>query len=903
MKIIASLLMLFLSAFAMAQNKATIKALLVDSNTNAPLEHATVAVVNSKDTSLISYTLSNKDGSFHISGIPTDRPTKLIISYVGYNTFRRNLDLKKGQILDLGTIFFSGNSLKEVIIKAERSPVVIKKDTIEFNTEAFKTRPNAVVEELLRKLPGVQINNDGSIIVNGKAINKLLIDGKQFFGSDPKVATRNLDADMIDKIQVYDDRENDPDHKLTEAEVGKIINLKLKNKIKKSTLGKFYAGGGSRDRYEAAGILSTFRDTLQVSLIGLANNLNKTGFSQDDLYSMGGFNRSEGSQLWDGTFGGRGWGGLENVSSGGFNLNNDYGKKLKMNLTYFYTNTGRINNSKGLNEQTLGDTLLSSNSSYRSSNKENKHAIGGLVEWNPDTLNRIRYEPSLNIMHNRSKSNSLNNSRNNFVPRLNDNTGDDRGKGNNTAFAHNFSYYRRLKKQGQSLNIQHSLNLNENETKDYSYNAITSYDSSFPSTVIDRYTDQQSTNNSGSLLVNYNQPISKKLNAEISAETRYANSAEQLMTFDKNIPTNAYDFFLSDQSSELNRNTFSQSIKPQLNYQIGKQFSLRMGLNMEFQDVNNRFNSSVKDIRRQHYNFFPALQFNGPGFNINFNQNLVQPEISQMQPIERVYSPLYKSVGNPNLRAGRNYQFYAYTYKYSHAKQINMNANGSFSITENNVIQRTLIEGNGASTQTYINSKNALRAYMNGSVGKQFKKSQNWQVGLNTSINFSARKNAFFLNADEGEQYNYNYGIGQSLNFNYNERLSINTNYTFNNSLTEYKKVNYRAIRTYTHTLSTEFSLRWPKKVILDARYNFNYNPQVAQGFPRSSHIVNLALTLQMLKKDRGQLKLSVYDLLDQNISVYRYAHGNAVSTSDDQILKRYFLLTYQYKINIYKGK
>jgi len=902
MKIIASLLLLFLATGTIAQNKASIKGLLADSATKAPLEHATIAVVNAKDTSLVSYTLSDKNGGFHISGIPTDRTTKLIISYIGYQTYRKILELNKGETKDLGTLFFSGNNLHEVIIKGERSPIVTKKDTVEFNIEAFKTRPNAVVEELLRKLPGVQVNNDGSILVNGKSINKLLIDGKQFFGKDPKVATRNLEADMIDKIQVYDDRENDPDHKLTESEVGKIINLKLKSKIKKSTLGKFYAGGGSRDRYEAAGILSSFRDTLQISLIGLTNNLSKTGFSQDDLYSMGGFNRSEGSQIWDGTFGGRGWGGLENVTSGGFNLNNDYGTKLKMNLTYFYTNTGRINSSNGINEQTLGDTILSSNSSYNSKSGENKHAIGGLIEWNPDSLNKVRYEPSINFERNNSSSNSNSNSRNNFVPRLNDNIGDDRNQSNGTNFSHNLSYYRRLNKKGKSLNIQHSLNLNENKTTGYSYNAITSYDSSFPSTIQDRLADQQTINNSGNISLNYNQPISKKLSAELSSDTRYSTSREDLLTYDKNIPANSYDLFLPDQSSALNRRTMFQSIKPQLNYQIGKRYSVRMGLSMEFQDVTNHFNSTVKD-RRQHYNFFPALQFSGPGFSINFSERLEQPQIYQMQPIERVYSPLYKSVGNPNLKAGRDYQFSGNLYKYIHTKQLNMNAYASVNLTENNVIQRNLIEGNGASTNTYINSKNAIRGYMSGSIGKQFKKSQNWQMGLNTSFNVSARKSEFFLNADAGDQYNYNYGVDQSVNFNYNELLSINTNYRFSNSLTEYKKVKFRAISTYTHTLGTDFSLRWPKKVILDAKYNFNYNPQVAQGFPRSSHIVNLALTLQMLKKDRGQLKISVYDLLDQNISVYRYAQENSVSTSDDQILKRYFLLTYQYKINIYKAK
>lgn len=232
-KILAALLLFLIVSNTYAQNKANIKGALADSSSNAPIEYATIAVVNSKDTTLISYTLSDKKGGFNLSGIPVDRPTKLIISYVGYPTHRQHLQLKAGELKDFGLLLLSSTHLKEVIIQGERSPVLIKKDTIEFNTEAFKTRPNAVVEELLRKLPGVQVNSNGSILVNGKKISKLLIDGKEFFGNDPLVATRNLDADLLDKIQVYDDRENDPAHKLNASELSKVINLKLKVKSKK----------------------------------------------------------------------------------------------------------------------------------------------------------------------------------------------------------------------------------------------------------------------------------------------------------------------------------------------------------------------------------------------------------------------------------------------------------------------------------------------------------------------------------------------------------------------------------------------------------------------------------------------------------------------------------------------
>lgn len=902
-KIIASLMLLFVAVTASAQNKATVKGILADSLTKNPLEYATVAVVNTKDTSLISYTLSDKNGGFNISGIPVDRPVKLIISYVGYKTLRQNLELIKGQTKDLGTILFSGNNLNEVVIKGERSPIVIKKDTIEFNTEAFKTRPNAVVEELLRKLPGVQVNVDGSILVNGKSINKLLIDGKQFFGTDPKVATKNLDADLIDKIQVYDDRENDPDHKLSETEVGKIINLKLKSKIKKSTLGKFYAGGGTRDRYEAAGILSNFRDTLQVSIMGLGNNLSKTGFSSDDLYNMGGFRRSGGSQVYDGTFGGRGWG-MEKVASGGININNDYGTKLKINLLYFYTNTNRTNKQTGFHERTLTtDTLLSSFSKYSSDNTEKKHAIGGLIEWNPDTLKRFRYEPNINFTNDRGFGENQSSSFNNFVPRLNENNGHETSLRNDNNFSHNFSYHQRLRKKGASVSITHSLSLNKNISDEFSYNDLISFTTDLKSEILDRYADHRIKSNSGNIAATVNYPLSKKISAEFSVDSRLSSTGDQLQTFSKNNQSNLYDQFLPGQSNELLRTSFTQAIKPGLTYQLSGNYRIRAGLSAEYQDVNNKFNSAVADINKSYYNFFPSLEFSGPSFSVNFSESLRLPEISQMQPIERIYSQLYKSTGNPSLKAGRDYRFSGNIYTYIHKKQLNFNAYSSLTLSENNVINKTTIDGNGASTSSYVNKKGGMRAHVSGSIGKQFKKSQNWQIGLNANFYTSLSRQAFFLNEDEGMQHNYDASIGQGISFNYNELLSINTNYNFNSSIAKYLDVNYETVRTHSHNFSGELNLRWPKKVVMEGKYSFNYNPQVAQGFPKSANILNLSVALQMMMKDRAQIKLSVYDLFDQNISVFRYAYNNAVSSGEQEILKRYFLLTYQYKINIYKGK
>ncbi|HEV7782999.1 MAG TPA: carboxypeptidase regulatory-like domain-containing protein, partial [Chitinophagaceae bacterium] len=251
-----------------AFSQGTLKGKVVDSTGSKPLGYATVTVFKAVDTAIITYRLSTPDGEFKVPGIPLEQNTRVVISYSGYSVYRKEFTIRASQTtLDLGTIMLGTDtkSLDEVLVIAERPPVVIKKDTIEFNASAFKTLPNALVEDLLKKLPGVMVDKDGNIAVNGKPVNRILVDGKTFFGDDPKMATRNLPANVIDKVQVTDDKEemmrNGDDNP---NNVGKVVNITLKKGVKKGWFGKLYGGAGSSERYEAGGIANIYRDTLQL---------------------------------------------------------------------------------------------------------------------------------------------------------------------------------------------------------------------------------------------------------------------------------------------------------------------------------------------------------------------------------------------------------------------------------------------------------------------------------------------------------------------------------------------------------------------------------------------------------------------------------------------------------------
>jgi len=271
-----------LNGYAFAQG--TLKGRIIDSTSQQPLGLATITVFKAADTAIITYRLSDPEGNFKVPGIPFDLNCRVVISFSGYGIFRKEFTIPAGEATtDIGTVYMfpDAKSLDEVLVIAERPPVVVKKDTIEFNASAFKTLPNALVEDLLKKLPGVQVDRDGNIAVNGKPVNRILVDGKVFFGDDPKMATRNLPANVIDKVQVTDDKDEllrNGDDNINN--VGKVVNITLKKGVKKGWFGKLYGGLGTDELYEAGGIANIYRDTLQISVLGYMNNMNKAGFNE-----------------------------------------------------------------------------------------------------------------------------------------------------------------------------------------------------------------------------------------------------------------------------------------------------------------------------------------------------------------------------------------------------------------------------------------------------------------------------------------------------------------------------------------------------------------------------------------------------------------------------------------------
>ncbi|MES2826775.1 MAG: TonB-dependent receptor [Bacteroidota bacterium] len=887
--------------FVFAQNKASLKGLIVDSLTKAPLEFATVAVVNAKDTSLIAYTISEKTGMFRLTGIPVDRQTKLIVSYIGYDVYRMLLTLKAGEANDIGLVLLSGKNLKEVVIQGERSPVVMKKDTIEFNTEAFKTRPNADVEELLRLLPGVQVNVDGGIVINGASASKVLINGKPFFGSNVTMATKNLDADMIDKIQVYDDRDDDPTHQQSKINVKKVINLKLKSAIRKSTIGKIYGGAGTRNRFEAGGVMSTFRDTLQVSLVTTAANLNNTGVSYTDLTTMGGFNRSESSRVNARTYGGEYINGFVEKFRSAFSINNNYGEKLKLNLSYYNFNTKAIRRGTTLTEQTLENTLLTTNALASSKNRQNGNIVEGLFEWKPDTANSIRYQPLFEFSPQHNISLSSIDRFNTQNPVLSNSEINNLDKIAYRSFSHGLSYYRRFKKKDHTLYINHSLTLTEGGTDRYNFENLVSNSATQPSRLFDRFSDLDNQYAYLAIEAYYDYRFTKKISTELFTNSRYISAADQTLIFDKNQGTGLYQDFIAVQSSDLKRTTFIQNIKPQLYYYINDNFNIRLGLDLEYQQQVSKFNFGLADRKEDFLLLFPSVRIDAKNFSLNYYESINQPAIASIQPITREINPLYKIVGNPDLTYNHFHFLVANYSKYIPRTKFNFNINSSYASTTNDFAQQTTLDVDGATTVTTVNGGASNNLSLGGGIGKQMGNPQKIGLSFSSDLSLIYRNSNFYLNGDKGDQRNYSIFANQSASVNFGTAVRLTTSYRFSGQFVSYQGLSYPSISNYSHTFSENGNLALNNKLSITSWYTFTYQPNVIQGFQKSVHLLYASINLNMLKKDRAQLRLMVSDLLNQYRTVYRYATVNSVVNNDQEVLRRYVMLSCQYKINIMK--
>jgi hypothetical protein len=884
------LILLFCLSFvaAKAQNQATVKGVVLDSVEKIPVQFVTVSVLRLKDSSLVAYTITDKTGAFTLRDLGNE-PCRLLVSHVGFHSLHIPLNFEKSKVIDLGKIYLSEKDLQEVTIKGERVPVTIKKDTIEFDAEAFKTRPNAVVEDLLKKLPGVQVNTNGGITVNGKDVSKIKINGKDFFVNDLTIATRNLEASMISKIQVYDDRENDPDHLIPEYDVKKVINLKFKKSFAKGILSTLGAGGGTQDRYVVSGFIAKFQDDLQLSAKLNSDNLSTTGnFSGN----YGGFSNY--------SFGNFGNTGIKKDNSGNLDFTKDISKTVKLHLEYRFSGTTTDNNSTQKAQQTLNDTLLTTlaqSAQHQQANDQNLHAE---MEWKPDTLTIVKYTPDMEYIYNTNQTQGSSVNSSNYLGLLNTNITGDHGSNNSFQYRHNLNYYRKLNKKGASFTLANTFSIAPTHSLDFNTNYLDSYIAALSSDTLSRFAKNTSNDIAVSLSATYHYPITKKLSADVTLLALHDQNKGELLTYDQNFQTGLYNIFLQDQSSDLIRTLWGESLTPQLTYNFTDDISVKAGVVALSQQIGNHFNSYTSDLNQNFFYLFPSGEVHVKHFTLSYSESVQQPSINDLQPITIVYSPLYTFIGDPGLKPTYYHHFNLQYNNYDPQSRIFLFFNSSVVIEQNTIVHEQSISPEGANLTTPINRNGRFTTNLNGSITKSSKKHGKWQFTLTANMNATAGHNFFIINQQNGYQNTQNIIFSPDFRAEWNDVIAFEPSYHINFATTQYQLVNYPNTNYTMQTAGMLVDISLPESFNWKTNYAYNYNPISSPGFQQRTNLLNFSFT-KRIQKSKGEIGIVAYDLLNQNVSATHYVVANTVNDVQNQVQRRYLLLTYTYHFKKFK--
>ncbi|MFI5160079.1 MAG: outer membrane beta-barrel protein, partial [Sphingobacteriales bacterium] len=705
---------------------------------------------------------------------------------------------------------------------------------------------------------------------------------------DPKIATQNLDADMISKVQVYDDRENDPDHLVPEYEVKKIINLKFKKAFKKSVIGNVDAGAGTQDRYDAGGFLSKFQEEFQLSAHAGSDNLSGTRLFLQDMHMP---------------VGSSGGGGTTEANIANINFNDKIGKNLKLNLEYELNDRISTSQQSSQQQQFIGDTTFNTVSGSNRHNHQHDQGLHIKADWTPDTLTTIKFYPNMNYSYNGSNNNGTSNASTNFVDPLNQNISTDHSTDHSFQYDHTLSYYRRLNKKGASFNISNGLSIHPDRSIDYNFNNLISYSTALPSDTISRSSRNTNTDYSASLSAGYHDPLTKKLSLDVAVIGYHDRNEGDLLTYDEDFKTGLYSIFNAEQSSDLVRYVWQQTLHPDLTYNFSDKVSLKAGFEGQLQQIDNHFSNTIKDLNQHFAYLLPAAELHISSLNLNYSEDIRQPGINQLQPITITYSPLYTFIGNPDLKPTRLHNVGLNFNHFYPESQMFIGIFGRVTVETNTILNEKTVDAEGATITTPINRNGRFTTSLNGFWNKSFKKQGDWGFSLSSNAYFITGHNFFEVNGKDGYQNTTAIIFTQQVSANWKEIIEIKPSYSINSAITKYQLVNYNPSSYTSQTATLSGDLFLPKKFVWSVDYAYKYNPLVEQGFQRSSNILGLSVARHIQEKDKGEFRLTCYDIFNQGVSSYHYASENTINDSQTLLLRRYFLLSYTYRFTTVTNK
>ncbi len=898
-----------MSYVGFAQN-LTIQGSLKDSIAGRALNSATVSLVYANDSSLVSFSRTNEAGLFNFKNV-SPGSYLISVSYVGYIPKWVPVITGTEKTVDMGLIYMNDvNTMSTVTVTARRPPVVINGDSVEFNSENFKTAPNAVVEDLLKKMPGMEVDKSGGITVNGKKVTKVFVNGKEFFTGDPMMATKNLPADAVDKIQVYDRKSDQAMFTgIDDGSEETAINLKLKKDRNKSTFGKLNAGAGTPSVFDAQGNVNVINNEEQFSAIGGANNTNRQNFSGRNIvnFSGGGGGRpGAGAGVTVNFSGGSGetdanaQGIAETYSIGGNYSNLFNSKKTEFNANLSISDVERNNISSSFTQNLTPGNAFNriSNSNSIAGNKQQN--FGSTIDHKVNDNFSFRFTPSLGLQQTTNYSEDSTQTYLTNGNLLNSNTTIASSASDAVNAASTLLLRKKFAKKGrtisstitQSFNRSNSTGNQFTEQLSYINNKLTN------DSILDQQNTRKGENSSYSANLIYTEPLGKKSLLEFNTYLSKSIGSSSRRIFDRNDATDNYDLLNTRLTNEFNseytysgggmsyrsnqkKYNFSTGVSLQKAVLDGENISAKTKLSQSFQDI--MPNATFR------YNFSQTKNF-----NVDYRTSTNQPSITQLQPVLDQSNINRQSIGNPDLKRSyvHNVNIRFFSSKILAGKSFFSTLNAS--TTNNSIVNYDSVLPNRTILTRPVNVNGAYR--INGSMNYGFgikklksRLSFGLNAGLNNNISYANGILNTIVTKSTGPSMSYTYIVDDVIDINLTARYSFSQT---SNEVNPTLNTNF-----LTKVFGADMTNYLPFNIVLNQSFNYAINTGRAEGFNTAIPIWNASFSKFFLKNKRAEIKMSAFDLLNKNIGINRNVSQNQIVDRSYNVISQYFMLTFTYSL------
>ena len=928
-KFFAFFVFLFIATYSFSQNpsKVTIQGIVQDTF-GAELPFATVMLLNPKDSALINFTQSNDKAAFSFKNMK-NVAYLLKISYVGYLPYQQHLPPSVSEVNDLKNVKVKPitKELLEVVIKTAKAPLSIRGDTIEYNASSFKVPPGSTVEDLLRRLPGIDVDADGNIKAQGKDVKKLYVDGKTFFGDDPKSATKTLDANTISKVQVFNEKSEQA--KLTGVDDGKkekAMNLELKEEFKKGAFGKITGAVGTSDRWATRGNYNRFNKKEQFSVLGFANNVNQTGVNWEDYGEFKGQNSFNNND--NGDFGFNSGGNFRYFNSGddvpwnnfdgrGFTKNGGAGvnynfdnKKTKLSSSYFYNQT-QLNLDQTSKRQTfLQDSSFLSLDTLGKSDFRSNHSVAARLEREFDSTNVLIVKGNLRFSN--TNSTNIQNqlfSKSNGLP-TNALNLDNKNELSSYRLTSAAIFRHRFKKKGRSLAVSGGYN---NSLSDGTENLF-SLNRFFQATTFEEQVKQLNTNENtteqikSSLL--FTEPLSKKWFWESFYNFNNTRNEVRRQVNDPERNNERVDNLSVFYDNTVSYNRIGSSLR--YSFQginvTGGLAAQQLNLNGSY-SIDRNLPLLTAPIKNSYLNFTPNLSAeielpNNKYVSASYGYSVQEPQLNDLQPVPNVNNPAFRTEGNPDLRPERSHNASVGFNYWNPANFANMNMNVEYEKLDDQIVYAQTIENVdkiGIRTTTRpINVSGGQRVNSWFWVNYPIIKTKLTVTG-NANLNFS--KTPSFVNSIQNETSSGGGNIGLGINITPNQKVlfAVRGNLRLTNIEYSIQKEQNQKIRNQ----SVDASVKWnfAKKTYLESNFNYAAFKNERFGFDQKIPIWNMSVRRLLMKDNKIEMRLAAFDLLNRTLSITQSGSQNYVIQTTAQTLARYFMLSLTYNVRGHETK